>query len=1552
MDTVVYVRFLRGCVLWVLLQTVTTAPILLAVHLTFAKGASRADMNSASLSYLVVECDPNQADRDLITCDRVTNEKGRRLLWIHLCLLWYIALSWFYTLWWIGHGSLRIRARWIRELRSRREKANKDTPVDGTEPPTARLTEDAFNLPSDSQDDDSLGWRQRTLLVTNLPPTMRDEASVRRYFEEFLRPDDGTPMSSVDDLHRGETTVSQAESNNTSKGSAEGQSLEAASTLAAVTESSGDTRYKHWEAGKADQVPYVNREASGPEPDRRPHRHLRSPVQTVVLVRKMNELSAMLNRRQEVLGQLEAAHIKLAKSVLGKVAQQTRKMQDSSKDDDEKKPWWKVSKLMRSKGGKEDNLASNDADKEAANQLREDTLKLNELTVRLQKYVGVSNDTQWPGYQGDNIDAAKESVWEALADVPRDLLDPYQPVTRLSSLFRGQKVPTIDYLLTKLNLLTALVIEMRARPPTSYEPTSTAFVTFRDPRQARMVWRELKSQIVVKVRLAPEVKDLDWDRLMRTTFTGDIVRGIGVNTFFWIATILWVVPVSLLCTSLFSVSKLEGLFPSVRDFFKNNPNFEGFVGNTLPTLIVSLLTMSVPELIFQISKRAQGFVTFSTLYDECLCRYWKFVICNVLIFFCVGATTVESIILQAGKDSSILDSIAFAFPTAAPFYIAYLILGMALHTGFELLGFMVPLIQHLGARKAATPRIRALKTLPRNFNRYYWLPFHVLILTIVFVFALLNPLIIPFALVYLFVAFVVFKKNLAYTYFRRFNEMEGAVYFVRILRFSLDGLLVGEIVLLIFFSVTKQSAVYIALTAVLLPINVLVKLLGTRLWKSQCRALEDEEGNALCGIGSSEASINQKDHIGKHSLYGRSSDEEQLEYTTPLDARASGRYPPVVVAPQTLSGVLLLWNHIHNLFNANGNDRPSYIVSAQARGSHLSAKVVINAVASAPKGVPKAIAEKPRHLSFAMRTASNRGKDDGEAGMQEMQDALPISTKAFKESLEQGQDEAAKKKAKTYRQMSLRRSRSIRSTRSIRSEEAPFLSGIDAIANHAPVSSQDLYDGEDYEDGETSRAVTLHRRTTRDRRVPRSSSYSTTLVKGRPTLESINGGYLTTPQETDESYLNQGTEHSIWREEEHEMEAKKQVENIEEEEEEEEDDEYEDDDEEEALVKPHGKIRWDDTPNNSARYNNPFYSVELDPFLWLPRDPTKPLDLCDTVEWHGAALVSSQGGMGKVGEWDEEQENDLEDQDHGYDGQGSDAEHGSLRGDETIDVLGPLAQRLQEADDLEESVDPATSISRDQMEHYKKALDQAEKHRRFSMRSTSTHSNRHSAGSETHMLGLSQYAAHDSAIQEQSENEESMAVNDPAHIGGQTIESPLPMSGGTVPPGSADSRKAQASKQREPSHAASTRIGESAAETATVAGHDLSTPHKRRISMRKALQAEVLEEEYRRTIKSKLIERKKREKSEHHADVKARPSTAKENDMEMHDLEAQTEKVEEAATDSAIMTRHEHRMHRQQPAESLSRRDGSVGNSVRAAMSSAFMPRRSDGNKDTSQHLT
>lgn len=1323
MDNVVYVRFLRACVWWMFLHTLTTAPILLSIHFKFSKGVALTDMSRASLSYLVTIPDATCTDPSSANCPRQPNEQGRKLLWIHLCLTWYITVTWSIALWWIGKGAIAVRRRLVEKIKTDRQGA-----IDATEEKRrqesemAALDDERYGAPMRKAQglpllstDNSEGWRQRTLLVMNLPATMRDEASIRRYFEEFLRPDDAS-------ISEGATSVDHNRSTH-------GSIVELPTNQEET--SSGEQTASNQVADPANGEVANNSHHVGPEPDLLPHRHLRSPIQTVVLVRKMNELSAMLARRQDILQQLEAAHIKLAQAVLDKVADNKKTISRGSKPS-------LLDRLLPGKKKTKPSAADveNDAS-ETANGYQQKAA-VHDLHRRLAKFAAGSQRGQHHVREREVVedhdiklngqDAYVESVWEALADVPREILDPYQPVTSLSALFRGQKVPTIDYLLTKLNLLTALVAEMRARPPTEYEATSTAFVTLRDPRQARMVWRELNSQIVIKVRMAPEVKDLDWDRLMRTSFTGDLVRGFGVNAFFWAFTIFWCIPLQLITTALFSVKNLKIVVPGLRAFFETHAQLESFVSVTLPTVIVSLITMSIPELVFQISKRAQGFVTWSALYDQCLCRYWKFIVCNIVIFFCIGTTTVEAILQQIGSNSNraqILDNIAFSFPTAAPFFVSYLILGLSLHSGFELLGFMVPILQHfLGANKATTPRARALKTLPRNFNRYYWLPFHILIMTIVFVFAILNPLIIPFGLLYLFIAMIVFKKNFAFIYYRRFNEKEGVIYFIRLFRFTLDGLITAQVVILIFFAVTDQQKAYIALTALLLPMTVAFKILGTKLWKSQVRAIEDDEANAICGIVTSTGAVIEprKRHYGIQDGQPNSPDS-----ATPLDARASGRYPSVMVPPTTQSRILNVWQRLHDSFHANGADRPSYLAVRASKGQAIKhpvattagfvAKRPFVAVNNARKGTKQIGHIAKMHLNLDKAMKAEAEGESQQAASTAHEESQTVGPRVKIGAMEGRRSQTVRRSQRRVSgKAALARGLSVRSRAS---DETPFLSGFEAVANHAPVPSEDAVFDNIYEDGEESMmsiSREIHPRSMTPR-ANRSRSMKVTPCKARPEYRArafshSDANMTQTFSDKSENdlappLLSDSKDAPLH----HRLDILGQHADMTRSEPSDEESESSDYEEEETgdegpLVRPHARIRWDDTPNNQARYNNPFYSCDLDPFLWLPRDPLAPLDLCDTIEWHGAALVSSDGGEGKVGEWDEdgdEEGADYEPEDNAT----SISRIGDIGGDEEIVMGTVLAKRLEEEELVDEVADPAASLPKNVLDDYRKAIRRA-----------------------------------------------------------------------------------------------------------------------------------------------------------------------------------------------------------------------------------------------------
>ncbi len=74
-----------------------------------------------------------------------------------------------------------------------------------------------------------------------------------------------------------------------------------------------------------------------------------------------------------------------------------------------------------------------------------------------------------------------------------------------------------------------------------------------------------------------------------------------------------------------------------------------------------------------IGKRAHTIATLSALHDRIMTRYYKFLVVNVLVFFCVGTVALQSFLLSFKSITSdkLVSVIAQSFPVAAPFYVGW-----------------------------------------------------------------------------------------------------------------------------------------------------------------------------------------------------------------------------------------------------------------------------------------------------------------------------------------------------------------------------------------------------------------------------------------------------------------------------------------------------------------------------------------------------------------------------------------------------------------------------------------------------------------------------------------------------------------------------------------------------------------------------------------------------------------------------------------------------------------------------------------------------------------
>jgi len=93
----------------------------------------------------------------------------------------------------------------------------------------------------------------------------------------------------------------------------------------------------------------------------------------------------------------------------------------------------------------------------------------------------------------------------------------------------------------------------------------------------------------------------------------------------------------------------------------------------IPTLLVALLALLIPLILLLIAKKAHTINTLSALHDLIMTRYYKFLIVNVLVFFCVGTAVLQSFLTSFKNvlKPEIIIVIKNSFPSAGPFYVGW-----------------------------------------------------------------------------------------------------------------------------------------------------------------------------------------------------------------------------------------------------------------------------------------------------------------------------------------------------------------------------------------------------------------------------------------------------------------------------------------------------------------------------------------------------------------------------------------------------------------------------------------------------------------------------------------------------------------------------------------------------------------------------------------------------------------------------------------------------------------------------------------------------------------
>ncbi|KAJ1548292.1 hypothetical protein HK405_003793 [Cladochytrium tenue] len=355
----------------------------------------------------------------------------------------------------------------------------------------------------------------------------------------------------------------------------------------------------------------------------------------------------------------------------------------------------------------------------------------------------------------------------------------------------SQRVDAIGFLSGELNRLEEEIYRERAAPDNSRRPTSAGFVSFPTIQAAHAVARRLRPNLggldfvsastlqspVLPAgsgtppffRQCPPFDDVMWDSIGRPTTLRVTYRMIAVAGFAGL-TVGW----TFLTLGIDSLSDLQTTFansPAVLLWLNNNPTLTVILQAFLSPILLAIASALLPIVITFLTK-LQGVRSSQGLQKSVLYKLFVFYVYQIFVFSIFSSVIKAS---NSGSTSTNITDLLKKRVTDAirgladnsNLYITYL---LAYFTGYGMeIAQGVPLLKSFIKRRMfrLSPREEYELNKPPQFNFTQIYGSLIMGYLIALTFAVVAPLILPFAVIYFTLVFVIMKYQFLYVYENR-----------------------------------------------------------------------------------------------------------------------------------------------------------------------------------------------------------------------------------------------------------------------------------------------------------------------------------------------------------------------------------------------------------------------------------------------------------------------------------------------------------------------------------------------------------------------------------------------------------------------------------------------------------------------------------------------------------------------------------------------------------------------------------------------------------------
>ena len=327
--------------------------------------------------------------------------------------------------------------------------------------------------------------------------------------------------------------------------------------------------------------------------------------------------------------------------------------------------------------------------------------------------------------------------------------------------------------------------------------SSTGYVTFLDLATVTCAASAPLSakSTVMHVSVAPEPREVIWENAHVPKIIQERREQI-VNAVFVLGAILWSFPLAFI--QAFAKAENIAQIPGMEWILTfHGGTFTKFVNGYMPVVALLVLILILPVIFEFVALKYERRKTLSEIQSSMIGRYFYYQLANIYI-----SVTAGSILRSLGdilnQPSAIFELLGRSLPTMVGYFVALLVTKILAGLPMIFLRFgalsRLLFLRFITNQKKLTQR--ELDAVYRLENvQYGWeFPTQFLVAVIVFTYAIICPVILPFGFLYFFGALMVYKKQVLYVYSPTY-ESGGAMFPVAVQK-TLGGLVCAQVTFL------------------------------------------------------------------------------------------------------------------------------------------------------------------------------------------------------------------------------------------------------------------------------------------------------------------------------------------------------------------------------------------------------------------------------------------------------------------------------------------------------------------------------------------------------------------------------------------------------------------------------------------------------------------------------------------------------------------------------------------------------------------------------------